>query len=261
MLRDDEVDEAHLLGLGGPDVLAGEHHVHGGLDADEREEVLGASEAGKEAKLDLGQAHLGLAAVGADAVVAPKGPLEASAEGRTVDGADHGHTLGLHVLEEVDAVLDDGKELGLVLHVLDVLDVGTGDEVVALGGNEHDGLDVIPGGYLRIPHGLGCGGHLKGDGVDRLGPVKPNDGDAGGSYLDRLEVLPNVNLSGRGTGRRNGLRTERPGKRQRGAQHSVRSRLHKNRRRRTPDTANQRPGQHIGGSTTEHIDLTSDMRD
>ena len=83
--RRDLVDEAHLLGCGGLQLLALEQHLQRVRRRHEPRDPLRAAAAGEEADLDLRQADPRLVAVGGDAVVAGERQLEAAAHADAVD--------------------------------------------------------------------------------------------------------------------------------------------------------------------------------
>mmetsp|Transcript_10183 Transcript_10183/g.29024 ORF Transcript_10183/g.29024 Transcript_10183/m.29024 type:complete len:326 (-) Transcript_10183:436-1413(-) len=185
---DDDVDESHLPCLVRSDVLAGEHHVHGILQADERVQILGATKSWQQAQLDLRQTQLDLLGIGADAVVAPQRPFQAASERGAVDAAHQRDLLGLHVLEEGHVVFDEADQVLLVLDGLQVKDVGTRDEHVALGGKEDDGFDVCVGVDVGRPQLSGLVGEREADGVDGLAwAIEADDGNAVCRHFDILK--------------------------------------------------------------------------
>ena len=83
--RSDVVDEAHLLGRGGADLVALEQHLQGVRRRHQPRDALRAAAAGEQADLDFRQADARLVAVGDDAVVAGERQLEAAAHADAVD--------------------------------------------------------------------------------------------------------------------------------------------------------------------------------
>mmetsp|Transcript_3959 Transcript_3959/g.10468 ORF Transcript_3959/g.10468 Transcript_3959/m.10468 type:complete len:307 (-) Transcript_3959:268-1188(-) len=190
---DDGIHQPHLLGLWCSHLLACQHHVHGVLQTHERMQILRAAEPGQQAQLDFRQTKLDLVGVRAHSVVAPKRPLQATAEGGSVDAAYQRHPLGFHALEECQAVFDDRDQVLLVLDGLEIEDVGPGNEHVGLGRKEDDGLDVFVGVDFCLPHHLRLIRHGEADGVHALtGAVDANHRHAIGGDLDVLEefILP-----------------------------------------------------------------------
>ncbi|MCY1277914.1 hypothetical protein D9M70_266260 [compost metagenome] len=81
---DQAVDQAQRVALAGVERLSVEHHLQGGLHADQARQALGAAGAGKQPETHLRQAQAGVGA--GDAMAAGQGQLQATAEGHAVDG-------------------------------------------------------------------------------------------------------------------------------------------------------------------------------
>mmetsp|Transcript_30756 Transcript_30756/g.62815 ORF Transcript_30756/g.62815 Transcript_30756/m.62815 type:complete len:514 (-) Transcript_30756:179-1720(-) len=188
--RHDQIHQPHLLGLIGPNVLPRQHHIQPGLDAHQGRQVLRPAKSREQSQFDFRQPHLGGGGVGANAVIAPHGPFEASSQGGAVYRRHQGDALGFHSEEEIQGLFDDGDELGFVLDALDVEDVGSGDEARFLGGGEDDGFDGVVGVDVVVPEGLGFVHEGEAEGVYLLvGVVEADDGDAAGGDFDVLEVF------------------------------------------------------------------------
>jgi hypothetical protein len=163
-----------LLGALG---LAGEDHVEGGTRADQPWQALAPASAGEDAELDLRQADLRLRMIGGDPIVAREGELEAPAETRAVDADGDGLREARHPVEHVLAVGREPFRLGRRTELRELLDVGTGDEVVGLPREERDGTDA-----RVLLQRLEAADELlldrARDGIDRRAlPVEGDDGD------------------------------------------------------------------------------------
>ena len=91
---DDVINDAQILRHGAGDGVAGKDEAEGLLRAHEAGQALGAAGAGQEAQLHFRQAHGRLRRN--HAVVGAEGHFQATAEGRAVDGGDHGLFPKLH---------------------------------------------------------------------------------------------------------------------------------------------------------------------
>jgi hypothetical protein len=177
------VHQPDLERLLGAHVLAGEDHVERGLETHALGQALRAARAGDESDLHLGEREDGLGRVGGDAIGAGQRELESAAQAGTVDGDDD---RDAPLLDAVEHRVPEGARLRRVrrdLELEELVDVGAGDEVALLAGDEYRTDDA---GVLLDP--VDVRRELVDDGrrelVDRLaGQVEGEDGDA----VDDLE--------------------------------------------------------------------------
>jgi hypothetical protein len=169
--RGDLVDQAHLLGLLGRQVLARGQHLQRLLRIGQARDALGAAGAREDADLDLGQRHPDLVAVSGHAAVAGERQLERAAHAGAVDGRDPGLAGGLelapqpaHAAGAVEQHLD--RRVGVLLlflgeeaqHLLQHGEVGAAGKRVLAGGDD-GALDRLVGGNglddrLQLVHHL-----------------------------------------------------------------------------------------------------------
>ena len=91
--------QAHLLGLGGRQVVALGAQLQALLDAQQPRQALRAAATGQQAELDLGLADLEPRVVDGDARVARERDLQPAAERVAVDGGHHRLALQLHLAQ------------------------------------------------------------------------------------------------------------------------------------------------------------------
>ncbi|MNQ66869.1 hypothetical protein D3C85_813710 [compost metagenome] len=196
-LFDHLVDDACALGVVRTEGLALGHGHHGGLDADQARQALGAAAAGEEADLDLGQAQLDLVVVLDHAIVAGEGEFEAAAQRQAVDGRGHRLAAGLQRAQgavHLPACVIGVLQAGTADHAPgDVAQVGAGAEARRLARGQDRALDGVIG--LDAFHQLRNLGHDgRGQGVHRAsGDVEGDQGDAVGIDVD-LEVFHGQSL-------------------------------------------------------------------
>ena len=99
--RHQAVDESELERFVSAQRFAGQHQVERGRHADELRRAHRAAEPGMDAELDLRQAEVQLAVVGADAVVAGERELEPAAEREAVNRGDRRHRQRFEAIEDL----------------------------------------------------------------------------------------------------------------------------------------------------------------
>ena len=123
------MDEAHLLGRGGLQLIAFEQHLQRVRRRHQPRDALRAPAARKEADLDFGQADASLVAVRGDPVVAGERQFEAAAHANPADGHGDGLAAGFQPpIDEVQSLrpLDEGAHRRVLAFGL-----GAADEFVA----------------------------------------------------------------------------------------------------------------------------------
>ena len=181
------MDEAHLLGRGGADLVALEQHLQGVRRRHQPRDALRAAAAGEQADLDFRQADARLVAVGDDAVVAGERQLEAAAHADAVDRRGERLARGLQLAKDqrelARAVVEEphrrllafgfGDARVFLAHALQHGQVRAAGEAV-LGRSEHRALD---GGILRdmIDDLADFGDHLRRQHVHRTPRHVPAD--------------------------------------------------------------------------------------
>ena len=96
----DLVDEAHVAGHQGADLLALEQHLQGVAGLHQAGHALGTAAAREQADLDLGQADAGLGVVREHPVMAREGEFEGAAEADPVHRRREGLAAGLELAED-----------------------------------------------------------------------------------------------------------------------------------------------------------------
>jgi hypothetical protein len=132
--------------LGAALALAGEDQAERRARADEPGQPLAAAGARDEAQLHLGEPELGLGMIGGDTIVARERQLEAAAQAGAVDRGDDRLGQRLHPAHHLLPLEAQPLRRALGSEPRELLDVGTGDEVVGLARDEHRGPDgrVVP---------------------------------------------------------------------------------------------------------------------
>jgi hypothetical protein len=119
----------------GRQVAAGQDHVHRGRCADQLRQPGGAAPAGQDAQLHFGQADAGV--VGGHAVTAGQGQFGATAQTVAVDGGNSRYAQGRQLLVDGLATGDRIADRALHIELLELLQVGTGNEAGGLGRSDH----------------------------------------------------------------------------------------------------------------------------
>ena len=173
------VEDAGHLRFGRLELLAFEHRLQRGLDADQPRQALGAAAAGEQAQLHFRQAELGLGAVDGDAVVAGQRQFQSAAERGAVERSDHWPAALLQPAQE--GLVGFCQLVGLLRlgHRVDLVDVGAGEEFLLAAGEDHalDGgiaLDAREriaerGGEFLVEHVHRTARHVEDEGGDAVG--------------------------------------------------------------------------------------------
>ncbi len=170
----DLVDQAQAARGAGRDGAAGEHQVHRRRRADQARQARTAAPAGEDAELGLGQADARGGIVGRHAIAAGQRDLGAAAHAEAMDGR-HGRAgqfgqLLEHHLATPDRVVDRAAAVEL----LELLQIGAGDEAAGLGRGDHHALGRVDGQAFDDVAQLDQ--HVLREGVDRgILPVQPQD--------------------------------------------------------------------------------------
>jgi hypothetical protein len=125
------------VSLGGALRLSCQNHVESGPGADQAWESLAATGAGNQPELDLGKAEHRLGMVGRDPIVAGQRDLQAPAQTGTVNGCDDRLLKGFQAAHRFLALEAESLGLGLIGDGRELFDIGAGNEIVRLAGDEH----------------------------------------------------------------------------------------------------------------------------
>lgn len=183
---EDPVDEAETVGLLREEDAAGEEDFHGGGEADEAREEPGEAVFRGQGEAAVRGGEFGAGSSEADVAVA--GEDEADTCGRAVDGGDGGlgeaEVIG-EVVVEVGCETETwtGNVLGGAWVVAALFEVAferagisPGTEAAAGAGDDDDAHGRVGIGLLKAPTVLRV--HAAGPGVEALGAVEGDDGDA-----------------------------------------------------------------------------------
>ena len=144
----DLIDESQPICLGSTLRLSRQNHVQRGSRANQPRKSLAAARSGNQSELHLGEAEHRLGMIRCDPVVAGQRNLETAAQTSAVDGGDDGLLEGFQAADRFLALEAEPLGLRLIGDRRELLDVGTGDEVVGLAGDEHNRAD---GGVFAQP--------------------------------------------------------------------------------------------------------------
>ncbi|MNV47365.1 hypothetical protein D3C71_1392320 [compost metagenome] len=139
----DLVDQADAARGRGRQGAAGQHHVHGRRGAHQLRQARAATPAREDAQLGFRQADAGGGIVGRHPVAAGQGQLGAATQAMAVDGR-HGRAgqlgqLLVRALPAADGIVDGAAAVEL----LELLQVGTGDEAGRLDRLDHHRLGRV----------------------------------------------------------------------------------------------------------------------
>ena len=175
---DQFIGEADLVRLCRTLGLAGQDDVERGAGTDEAGQAVAATGPGDDAELDLGQPELGLRVIRGHAPVTGQREFESAAQAAAVNGGHDRLAARGDTIHQLLRAPTEARGLFRGAQARELLDVGAGDEVVELAGDEHDGTHlgiVLEARQESIE--LLC--HRRGKGVDRrAGHVERDDRDA-----------------------------------------------------------------------------------
>ena len=118
--------------------LPGEDDVECGAGADEARQPVAPAGTGNDAELDLGKPQLGLGVIGGHAPVTGERELQPTAKTAAVNGRNDRLPAGGHPIHQLLGPATQRRRLLGGAEPGEFLDIGAGDEVVRLAGDEHD---------------------------------------------------------------------------------------------------------------------------
>jgi len=121
----------------------GQHHVHRRRGADQARQARAAAPAREDAQLGLGQADAGGRIAGRHAVAAGQGQFGAAAQAVAVDRGDGGAGQLCQFLVGGLAAADGVVDGAAAVELLELLEVGAGDEAGGLGRADHHPLGRV----------------------------------------------------------------------------------------------------------------------